>query len=128
MKTHVCDTCNDTHRMSLGDRTVMCTRCPTPCEKCRAGPYCTSTPCYCDCHKAASVSGYKPGVKRPPVVIYFNEEVTSTSLQKIKKLQEALQYLETTYADAKPLIGDGGRERCFKQAVEDVIKLASSTA
>lgn len=53
----VCDTCQDTHMMTLGERTVMCTRCPTPCESCRqryknAGPgaYCASTPCGCACH------------------------------------------------------------------------------
>lgn len=53
----VCSTCNDTHRMSLGDREVMCTRCPTPCERCRqrtagcgAGAYCAVTPCACPCH------------------------------------------------------------------------------
>jgi hypothetical protein len=49
----VCSTCNDTHAMTLGDRTVMCTRCPTPCQSCRAGgvgPFCGSTPCTCECH------------------------------------------------------------------------------
>lgn len=53
----VCSTCGDTHRMTLGDREVMCTRCPTPCEACRvrhrgsgAGAYCSATPCSCGCH------------------------------------------------------------------------------
>jgi chromosome segregation ATPase len=49
----VCSTCNDTHLMSLGDDEVMCTRCPRPCQKCRAGgngAYCSTTPCACDCH------------------------------------------------------------------------------
>ncbi len=55
----VCDTCNDTHEMWLGTeqrgdhRKVMCTHCPTPCQKCRQGgngPYCTNTPCDCPCH------------------------------------------------------------------------------
>lgn len=48
-----CKTCNDTHRMPLGDREVMCSFCPRPCEKCRTdgvGPYCETTPCPCDCH------------------------------------------------------------------------------
>lgn len=49
----VCSTCNDSHAMTIGDRTVMCTRCPTPCHACRAGgngPFCGSTPCPCKCH------------------------------------------------------------------------------
>lgn len=36
-----------------GTALVMCTRCPTPCQKCRAGgngPYCENTPCVCVCH------------------------------------------------------------------------------
>jgi hypothetical protein len=31
----------------------MCTRCPVPCQQCRAGgngPFCERTPCYCECH------------------------------------------------------------------------------
>jgi hypothetical protein len=51
----VCDVCNDTHSMELADRMVMCTFCPSPCQKCRQGgigPYCTSTPCECACHEA----------------------------------------------------------------------------
>lgn len=54
----VCSTCNDTHRMWLGERGyVMCTRCPSPCQRCRAGgdgPYCETTPCACDCHGATA--------------------------------------------------------------------------
>lgn len=53
----VCTTCNDTHQMPLGEdddrRMVMCTRCPKPCQRCRAGgngPYCERTPCSCVCH------------------------------------------------------------------------------
>jgi hypothetical protein len=50
----VCSVCNDTHRMELRDRDVMCTHCPTPCQDCRAGgngPYCETTPCSCSCHR-----------------------------------------------------------------------------
>lgn len=50
-----CSSCGDTHRVTLGDREVMCTRCPVPCELCGGkpiGPYCTSTPCSCACHAA----------------------------------------------------------------------------
>lgn len=47
----MCETCNDSHRMSLGDRTVPCTRCPLPCIECGAGAaYCRATPCACACH------------------------------------------------------------------------------
>lgn len=53
-KKPVCSTCRDTHRMRLRDREVMCTRCPVPCARCRAGkaPFCETTPCACDCHAA----------------------------------------------------------------------------
>lgn len=54
----VCGTCADSHRMTLGERTVPCTFCPRPCEECRAfyqgarlGAYCETTPCLCRCHK-----------------------------------------------------------------------------
>lgn len=65
----VCWTCNDTHVMELhsygGDsREVMCTRCPTPCQKCRAGgvgAFCEHTPCSCDCHGPSRQPG-SPGV------------------------------------------------------------------
>lgn len=53
----VCATCNDTHLMTLGDRDVMCTRCPVPCSRCRSKPqgaYCATTPCACSCHAAAA--------------------------------------------------------------------------
>ncbi len=37
--------------MSLGDRFVMCTHCPTPCQSCGdGGPFCEETPCDCSCH------------------------------------------------------------------------------
>lgn len=50
----VCSTCNDTHMMPLGERSVPCTRCPSPCQKCRVGgigAYCEKTPCPCTCHR-----------------------------------------------------------------------------
>lgn len=53
-KKPVCSLCDDTHLMQLDGREVMCTFCPTPCQKCRAGgngPYCTTTPCDCECHQ-----------------------------------------------------------------------------
>lgn len=53
----VCETCNDTHMMTLyrsgHARDVMCTRCPAPCEECRGTTntaYCAVTPCPCACH------------------------------------------------------------------------------
>lgn len=59
-KTPVCTICNDTHSMVLhrdgdADRVVMCTRCPVPCQRCRAdgnGPFCETTPCPCECHRS----------------------------------------------------------------------------
>lgn len=50
--TPSCTTCGDTHTMTLGDRDVMCTHCPVPCDHCRdwPGAYCTTTPCPCRCH------------------------------------------------------------------------------
>jgi hypothetical protein len=49
-----CSTCDDTHAMSLGDRVVPCTRCPTPCRACQGiGAYCALNPCPCSCHAAA---------------------------------------------------------------------------
>lgn len=62
----VCKVCFDTHMMDLGEErgTGMCTHCPIPCQKCRAGgngPYCASTPCSCACHpKPAHGSGPDP--------------------------------------------------------------------
>lgn len=53
----VCRICNDTHVMHFDDSSVMCTHCPTPCQKCRKGgngPYCEKTPCDCECHKKVS--------------------------------------------------------------------------
>lgn len=58
MTRPVCKTCNDTHRMTQAregdnDRVVMCTSCPVPCQRCRAGgrgAFCEKTPCRCACH------------------------------------------------------------------------------
>lgn len=53
MAEPVCSTCNDTHKMGLGERMVMCTACPYPCDRCRLGgrgAYCSETPCACSCH------------------------------------------------------------------------------
>ena len=58
----VCSLCNDTHKVPtpegdhgpFGDGTRMCTSCPAPCQKCRAGgtgAYCEHTPCSCACHE-----------------------------------------------------------------------------
>lgn len=50
----VCSTCSDTHVMPFRDGTAPCTRCPTPCDKCRAGvgrPYCAQPRCTCGCHE-----------------------------------------------------------------------------
>lgn len=51
----VCTYCNDTHKMHIEDRgDFMCTRCPTPCQACRAygtGAFCHATSCVCRCHR-----------------------------------------------------------------------------
>lgn len=47
----VCEMCNDTHRIELKERMVLCTYCPLPCMECIKGSYCTITPCNCHCHK-----------------------------------------------------------------------------
>jgi hypothetical protein len=55
-KRVVCSTCNDTHRMLIGEREFMCTSCPVPCRQCRrfgTGPYCEVTPCACGCHASS---------------------------------------------------------------------------
>jgi len=56
-----CSTCADTHRMQIGDREVMCTRCPTPCQSCRSangrGSYCEAAPCACKCHALKLAGG-----------------------------------------------------------------------
>lgn len=54
----VCYACKDTHARTIRrdgyeDQVFMCTSCPTPCQKCRAGgngPFCETTPCSCECH------------------------------------------------------------------------------
>ena len=54
-----CDNCKDTHLVYHVDEVgesrgpFMCTRCPVPCQRCRAGgigAFCGSTPCACVCH------------------------------------------------------------------------------
>ena len=52
-KKRVCQACRDTHWVWVGERQLMCVRCPIPCYRCRAGgngPYCENTPCSCECH------------------------------------------------------------------------------
>lgn len=74
----VCTQCNDTHRMTLHDdddeeRLVMCTRCPSPCDKCgQGGPYCVKTPCPCDCHIR---TGEKTKEQRRAEFLAFAERV-----------------------------------------------------
>lgn len=53
-KLPVCRLCNDTHKIVKNTMIMDCTACPLPCEKCRNGSFCTSTPCSCDCHKKST--------------------------------------------------------------------------
>lgn len=57
-----CATCDDSHRMTLGDRDVPCTHCPLPCLACKqpGGAYCAATPCGCACHAPARVARSEP--------------------------------------------------------------------
>lgn len=52
MDKFVCWVCQDSHRMSLQDRLVPCTRCPSPCQDCRErlSAYCEMAQCECCCH------------------------------------------------------------------------------
>jgi hypothetical protein len=55
----VCKTCKDMQRV-YSERYgafIPCTRCPVPCQKCRAygtGAFCQNTPCDCACHRDES--------------------------------------------------------------------------
>lgn len=68
-KKYTCSACKDTHLVddSRYDQQIMCTRCPSPCEKCRGGngrsPYCKTTPCYCPCHAPKPVFDMTPPSK-----------------------------------------------------------------
>lgn len=53
-----CYRCSGTRRMSFNGRSVPCSACVTPCEKCLAGPgssFCAWVPCPCECHDAKTV-------------------------------------------------------------------------
>lgn len=66
----VCEDCNDTHVRSDGH---MCTRCPVPCQRCRAGgngPFCSSTPCPCACHRARPSITEQPAPKPGGVPVW----------------------------------------------------------
>ncbi len=55
-----CEICQDTHRMTVGDRSAMCTHCPIPCQRCRSGgigAFCATTPCMCECHLKGHLGG-----------------------------------------------------------------------
>lgn len=62
--TPTCTTCNDTHRMEIGDRTVLCTFCPLPCPKCASGngkgAFCATARCECPCHAGKKAPDTKP--------------------------------------------------------------------
>lgn len=83
----VCSTCSDTHKMSLEEREVMCTSCPTPCQKCRSngtGAYCSSTPCSCTCHSASVL---------PPITVLLDSHRTITVEALARCLQFHAQHL-----------------------------------
>lgn len=50
----VCSTCNDTHWVDTERGRQLCQHCPVPCQSCREGgngPFCSETPCSCECHR-----------------------------------------------------------------------------
>lgn len=59
-----CTTCDDSHRMEIGVRTVPCTHCPRPCRQCASsngrGIYCEVAPCACSCHRGMPAPMVKP--------------------------------------------------------------------
>lgn len=106
----VCSTCNDTHRMLLGEegRPVPCTGCPLPCGNCvthfngmAAGAYCAETPCGCDCHRPKA----EPHAPPWPSAIEATEAYSAAYLQRdaalarVKDLESENARLEAEVAD-----------------------------
>ena len=90
-----CTYCNDTRRMSIGgddSYTVMCTRCPRPCDACRQGakvkgqglgPFCEVVPCPCSCHQRDNTGKPKPEkeeTERPDVALALGEMLHGETL------------------------------------------------
>jgi hypothetical protein len=73
----VCAACSDTRVMALGDRSVPCTRCPTPCERCRRAAYCAETPCRCACHA-------KPDAPEAKCICAHAPELHSTEFKECR--------------------------------------------
>ena len=93
----VCSTCNDTHAMALGAGQVMCTRCPVPCELCRArhrnggaGAYCATTPCTCACHASR---GTAPTIEidRPRADAELRIARLETDLARVTKQRDTVE-------------------------------------
>lgn len=97
----VCATCNDTHQMPFHGGKANCTRCPSPCQECRAGgngAYCTTTPCACKCHVPAPEP--KPWFREHEVQV--SPEVLSRSTAD--EFAEPTQLEPTTDGRPSPLL------------------------
>lgn len=125
-KKYTCETCKDTHMMTLGDREVMCTHCPVPCQKCRAGgngAYCASTPCACTCHtKTAGVELYSD-VTIPALLMHDFEEHVREMLSKFHHNDNRADTYECEFCGAwgyKP--GFEHKNDCLGVKLEALIK------
>lgn len=93
-----CETCNDTHSMSLRGSLVPCTRCPTPCQECRIngrGAYCAKTPCACACHaivdRPAPTPTPAPGLDLDAVDrVRLHAAGIDVAAEHVKMLQETI--------------------------------------
>ncbi len=102
MNDPVCTTCSDTHRMWLGeedDRMVMCTHCPTPCQRCGNGPYCETTPCPCKCHGDRFASRFELQFHTGEMITHSHESledvrVKARAEERTKLLGEFSRFFE----------------------------------
>lgn len=117
----VCATCNDTHLMTLGEQEVMCTRCPTPCEKCRSrpppGPYCQTTPCPCACHQkmpnAAAALLDDPVARLRWVYEEGSRAGRAEALRLIEELQTKWRTIYVQDETARIVVGELGRLKMY---------------
>jgi hypothetical protein len=102
-KTPVCSHCDDTHWVEVEDNgPQMCQRCPLPCEKCRYGAYCETTPCPCSCHKHVSA-----------------EESRENPLYE--RMRTRYAEMERDLADAKKVLRKLGKcKQCFGSGKEKI--------
>lgn len=114
----ICSTCGDTHMMTLhsdvGDeREVMCTRCPTPCQECRAGgngPFCGSTPCDCPCH--ADAWQYKGETSLPSGALQPALDLCFEGMTLVLRAEKGLDWKNVTLpTEVVDVCDEGGRTK-----------------